>query len=64
MRGLARRLVYLTFLSLFNKPEKISIHRFIDWGFIRSNETEEELKIRINQKWDDKDKVQFTYVEE
>ena len=32
------------------------------WGFIRSNETKEEHQIRINQKWDDKDKVKFTYV--
>ena len=34
------------------------------WGFIRSNETEEEHQIRINQKWNDKDKVEFTYVNE
>jgi len=32
------------------------------WGFIRSNETEEEWKIRINQKWNDKNKVKFEYV--
>ena len=32
--------------------------------FIRSNETEEEHQIRINQKWDDKDKVEFNYVDE
>ena len=32
--------------------------------FIRSNETEEEHQIRINQNWDDKDKVEFNYVDE
>ena len=32
------------------------------WGFIRSNETKEEHKVRINQKWDDKNKVEFDYV--
>ena len=32
--------------------------------FIRSNEAEEEHQIRINQKWDDKDKVEFNYVDE
>jgi len=32
------------------------------WGFIRSNETEEEHQVRINQKWDDEDKVEFEYV--
>ena len=30
--------------------------------FIKSNQTEEEHQIRINQKWDDKDKVEFTYI--
>ena len=32
------------------------------WGFIRGNETKEEHKIRINQKWNDKNKVVFDYV--
>jgi len=32
------------------------------WVFIRSNETKEEHQIRINQKWNDKDKVEFEYV--
>ena len=32
------------------------------WGFIRSNETKEEQQIRINQKWNDKNKVAFEYV--
>lgn len=32
------------------------------WGFIRSNETKEEHQIRINQKWNDKNKVEFEYV--
>ncbi len=32
------------------------------WGFIRSNETKEENQMRINQKWDDEDKVEFEYV--
>ena len=36
---------------------------YIDcWGYIRQNETEEEHKIRVNQKWNDKDKVEFEYV--
>ena len=30
--------------------------------FIRTNETKEEHKIRINQKWNDKNKVEFDYV--
>ena len=29
------------------------------WNFIRSNETQEEHKIRINQKWDDEDKIEY-----
>ena len=32
------------------------------WGFIRSNETIEEHQIRINQKYGDKDYVEFEYV--
>ena len=34
------------------------------WGFIRSNETDEEHQIRINQKWNDKNKIEFTYVDD
>ena len=30
--------------------------------FIYSNETKEEHQIRINQKWNDKNKVEFEYV--
>ena len=32
------------------------------WGFIRSNETEEEHQIRMNQKWNKKKRVNFEYV--
>ena len=31
------------------------------WNFIRQNLTEEEHQIRVNQMWDDKDRVKFEY---
>ena len=33
-------------------------------GFIKSNETKEEHQIRMKQRWNDKDKVEFTYVDD